>query len=433
MKGVSKERFKKMKVLIVGGGGREHALAWKLSQSKKITKLFIAPGNPGTAMHGENVNIAAEEIEELKAFALAEKIDFTVVGPELPLTLGIVDAFAALGLLVFGPSKAGAELEGSKAFSKELMYRHNIPTAFYKKFEDASEAKAYIETHKPPMVVKADGLAAGKGVVICQTRQEALEAVDLIMTEKAFGSAGKKIIIEEFLVGEEASFLAITDGKTVLPLAPAQDHKAIFDNDKGPNTGGMGAYSPAPVLTGELQKEVMETVMYPAVRGMEKEGRPYKGILYAGLMMTGAGPKVLEFNCRFGDPETQPILMRLGSDLLEALLASARGNLHEVTLEWKKEAAVCVVMAAKGYPGDYLKGSEIKGLNEAALLPDTVVFHAGTKERDGKIVTSGGRVLGVTALGADIKKAIENAYRAVEKISWEGAQYRTDIGKKALR
>ncbi|MBI2399461.1 MAG: phosphoribosylamine--glycine ligase [Deltaproteobacteria bacterium] len=422
-----------MKVLIVGGGGREHALAWKLSQSKSVTKLFIAPGNPGTAMHGENIPIAAEEIDELKAFALREKIDFTVVGPELPLTLGITDAFTAEGLLVFGPSKAAAELEGSKAFSKELMLRHNIPTAFYKKFEHAAEARAYIETHKPPMVVKADGLAAGKGVVICQSAQEALEAVDLIMTEKAFGSAGKKIIIEEFLVGEEASFLAITDGKTVLPLAPAQDHKAIFDGDRGPNTGGMGAYSPAPVLTPELQKEVMEKVMLPAVSGMEKEGRPYKGILYAGLMMTKTGPKVLEFNCRFGDPETQPILMRLGTDLLEALLAAAKGNLDEVSLEWKTEAAVCVVMAAKGYPGDYLKGSEIRGLDKAALLPDTVVFHAGTASRDGKVVTSGGRVLGVTALGVDIKAAIENAYKAAALIEWEGAQYRTDIGKKALR
>jgi len=422
-----------MKVLIVGGGGREHALAWKLSQSSRVTKLFIAPGNPGTAMHGENVPIAAEEIEELKAFALREKIDFTVVGPELPLTLGITDSFSDAGLLVFGPSKAAAELEGSKAFSKELMLRHNIPTAFYKKFEDAAEAKAYIETHNQPLVVKADGLAAGKGVVICQSAQEAIEAVDLIMTEKAFGSAGKKIIIEEFLVGEEASFLAITDGRTVLPLAPAQDHKAIFDGDRGPNTGGMGAYSPAPVLTPELQKNIMERVMLPAVRGMEKEGRPYKGILYAGLMMTKTGPKVLEFNCRFGDPETQPILMRLGSDLLEALLAAAKGNLDEVSLEWKKEAAVCVVMAAKGYPGEYLKGSEIKGLDMAALLPDTVVFHAGTTRRDGKVVTSGGRVLGVTALGADIKTAIENAYKAVALIDWEGAQYRTDIGKKALR
>lgn len=422
-----------MKVLLVGSGGREHALAWKLSQSKRVTKLYIAPGNPGTALHGENIAIAAEDIEGLKAFALREKIDLTVVGPELPLTLGISDAFSASGLLVFGPSKAAAELEGSKAFSKELMFRCDIPTAFYKKFDDAAQAKAYIETHNPPMVVKADGLAAGKGVVICQTREEAIEAVDLMMTEKAFGSAGKRIIIEEFLAGEEASFLAITDGKTVLPLAPAQDHKAIFDNDKGPNTGGMGAYSPAPVLTSELQREVMEKVMYPAVLGMEKEGRPYKGILYAGLMITAAGPKVLEFNCRFGDPETQPILMRLASDLFEVLLAASENRLDEITLEWKDQAAVCVVMAAKGYPGEYFKGSVIAGLLDAAKLPDTMVFHAGTKMKDGQVVTSGGRVLGVTALGANVKTAIENAYRAVNKISWEGAQYRTDIGKKALK
>src|SRR3990170_7547784 len=421
-----------MKVLIVGGGGREHALAWKLSQSKRVTKLFIAPGNPGTAMHGENVNIAAEEIEELKAFALREKIDFTVVGPELPLTLGITDAFAASNLLVFGPSKAAAELEGSKAFSKELMLRHNIPTAFYKKFEDAAEAKAYIETHNQPLVVKADGLAAGKGVVICQSAQEAIEAVDLIMTEKAFGSAGKKIIIEEFLVGEEASFLAITDGRTVLPLAPAQDHKAIFDGDRGPNTGGMGAYSPAPVLTPELQKKIMETVMVPVVNAMKADGRLYKGVLYAGLMMTKNGPRVLEFNCRFGDPETQPILMRMESDIVPILVAASEGTLHEVKIKWKQEAAVCVVMAANGYPGNYLKGSEIHGLEEAAKLNDTMVFHAGTAVKDGKVVTAGGRVLGVTALGPTIKDAIENAYRAVGKISWEGAQYRRDIGKKAL-
>lgn len=422
-----------MKVLVVGSGGREHALAWKLSQSKRITRLFIAPGNPGTALHGENVLIAAEDIEGLKQFALKEKIDLTVVGPELPLTLGIVDAFASSGLLAFGPSQVAAELEGSKSFSKEMMLRHGIPTAFYKKFEDASQARAYIETHEPPMVVKADGLAAGKGVVICHTRQEALDAVDLMMTKKAFGSAGRKVIIEEFLAGEEASFLALTDGRTVLPLAPAQDHKAVFDGDAGPNTGGMGAYSPAPVLTPELQAEVMERVMHPAVRGMEKDGRPYRGVLYAGLMITDKGPKVLEFNCRFGDPETQPILMRLSSDLLEALLAAAEGTLHETELKWKDEAAVCVVMAAKGYPGDYLKGSVIEGLADAALLEDTMVFHAGTSAKDGEVVTSGGRVLGVTALGADVKTAIERAYRAVGKISWEGAHYRTDIGKKALK
>jgi len=294
-------------------------------------------------------------------------------------------------------------------------------------------ARRALDEFTYPLVIKADGLAAGKGVIIVQDKTEAIKTLDAMFAGSLVGAAGSRVVIEEFLTGEEASFLAITDGKTVLPLAPAQDHKAIFDGDRGPNTGGMGAYSPAPVITPELEREVMERVMLPAVRGMEKEGRPYKGILYAGLMITEAGPKVLEFNCRFGDPETQPILMRLGSDLLEALLAAARGNLDEVSLEWKKQAAVCVVMAAKGYPGEYLKGSEIKGLPEAALLPDTVVFHAGTSGRDGKVVTSGGRVLGVTALGADIKTAIENAYRAVALISWEGAQYRTDIGKKALR
>ncbi|OGP16335.1 MAG: phosphoribosylamine--glycine ligase [Deltaproteobacteria bacterium GWA2_55_10] len=421
-----------MKVLLVGSGGREHALAWKLSQSPLVDRLFIAPGNPGTAMHGENVAIPAEDIEGLKAFALREKIDFTVIGPELPLTLGITDAFNAAGLKVFGPTRAAAELEGSKAFSKELMVRYKVPTAFYKRFDESGPAKSYIETHEPPFVVKADGLAAGKGVIICQTAQEAIEAVDLIMTEKAFGSAGKRIIIEEFLTGEEASFLAITDGTTVEPLAPAQDHKAIFDNDMGPNTGGMGAYSPAPVVTPALQKKIMETVMVPVVNAMKADGRPYKGVLYAGLMMTKNGPRVLEFNCRFGDPETQPILMRMESDIVPILVAASEGTLHEVKIKWKQEAAVCVVMAAKGYPGNYLKGSEINGLEEAAKLNDTMVFHAGTAVKDGKVVTAGGRVLGVTALGPTIKDAIENAYRAVGKISWEGAQYRRDIGKKAL-
>ncbi|HBG45858.1 MAG TPA: phosphoribosylamine--glycine ligase [Deltaproteobacteria bacterium] len=422
-----------MKVLIIGSGGREHALAWKLSQSKKVSRLFIAPGNPGTARHGENVAISAEDIEGLKAFALKEQINLTVVGPELPLTLGITDSFTMAGLKVFGPSRAAAEIEGSKAFSKELMFRHNIPTAFYKRFDEPGPARSYIETHDAPFVVKADGLAAGKGVIICQRREEALHAVDLIMAKKAFGAAGKTIIIEEFLTGEEASFLAITDGRTVLPLAPAQDHKAVFDDDKGPNTGGMGAYSPAPIVTPALEQQIMETVMLPTVKAMEAEGRPYKGILYAGLMMTSKGPRVLEFNCRFGDPETQPILMRMETDLLDLLAAAVDGKLHELEIEWKKKAAVCVVMAAQGYPGDYLKGSEIKGLADAATLKETMVFHAGTAMKDGKVVTSGGRVLGVTALGDTIKDAIDNAYLAVGKISWEGAHYRNDIGKKALR
>ncbi len=422
-----------MKVLVVGGGGREHALAWKLNESPKVEKVFIAPGNPGTALHGENVPISADDIPGLRDFALNENISLTVVGPELPLTLGIVDEFEKAGLKVFGPSKAAAEIEGSKSFSKELMTRYGIPTAFYQAFEKPGPAKAFIQEHEPPFVVKADGLAAGKGVIICRTRDEALDAVELIMTRKAFGGAGKKIIIEEFLKGEEASFLAITDGKTVAPLAPAQDHKAVYDNDAGPNTGGMGAYSPAPIVTPEMERYITDTVMYPAVRAMEAEGRPYKGVLYAGLMLTASGPRVLEFNCRFGDPETQPILMRMETDLFDVLMAAVEGRLDAVRIRWKDDAAVCVVMAAPGYPGDYVKGSEIKGLREAALLKDAMVFHAGTTLRDGTVVTSGGRVLGVTALGGTIREAIARVYEAVSMISWEGAHFRKDIGQKALR
>lgn len=422
-----------MKVLLIGSGGREHAMAWKLSKSPKITKLYIAPGNPGTAIVGENVMIPAEDIAGLKSFALREKIDLTVVGPELPLTMGIVDVFEEAGLKIFGPSKAAAELEGSKVFSKELMSRYKIPTAYFKKFDRIEAAKDYINTHNPPMVVKADGLAAGKGVVICQTRDEALEAIDLMMAKKSFGTAGTRVIVEEFLEGEEASFLAITDGKTVVPLAPAQDHKAIFDGDTGPNTGGMGAYSPTPVVSKELQDEVMRTVMVPTVKAMEAEGRPYKGVLYAGLMISAGRIKVLEFNCRLGDPETQPILMRLEDDLLEVLLKAVECRLEDVSLRWSDKTAVCVVMAARGYPGIYEKGTEIHGLAEAGALEDVVVFHAGTAVKDGRVVTSGGRVLGVTALGVDVKNAIENAYKAVSLISWDGAYCRKDIGRKALR
>ncbi|MBI5493044.1 MAG: phosphoribosylamine--glycine ligase [Deltaproteobacteria bacterium] len=422
-----------MKVLVIGSGGREHALVWKLSQSPLVKKIYAAPGNPGTALHAENVIIPAEDIAGLKAFALRERIDLTIVGPELPLTLGITDAFRASGLRVFGPTKAAAELEASKVFSKEVMFRHNIPTAFYKKFDEPGAALGYIETHNPPFVVKADGLAAGKGVIICQTKKEASKAITLIMKEKAFGAAGKRVVIEEFLRGEEASFLAITDGKTVLPLAPAQDHKAIYDNDKGPNTGGMGAYSPAPVITPALEREIMDSIMAPTVKAMEAEGRPYSGVLYAGVMICGGRPKVLEFNCRFGDPETQPILMRLEDDLFDVLMSAVEGKLSGRTLKWKDRPSVCVVMSARGYPGDYLKGSEIKGLDEAAKMPEVMVFHAGTSMKEGKVVTSGGRVLGVTALGADINEAIDNAYRAVNTISWEGAYFRRDIGKKALK
>ncbi len=421
-----------MKILVIGSGGREHAIAWKLARSKRVTKLYIAPGNPGTAPHGENVLIPAEDIEGLKSFALKERVDLTVVGPELPLTLGIADAFENAGLKIFGPSKAASELEASKVFSKELMVRHKIPTAFFKKFDDPALAKTYTENHRPPLVVKADGLAAGKGVIICKSKEEAFEAIDIIMTKKAFGGAGKRIVVEEFLEGEEASFLAITDGKTVIPLAPAQDHKAIYDGDKGPNTGGMGAYSPAPVISPGMEKEIMDTIMVPTVRAMAEEGRLYKGILYAGLMINGGKPKALEFNVRFGDPETQPIMMRLQDDLSDLLLSAVEGKLSGVKLRWSDKASVCVVMSSKGYPGNYEKGKEIHGLKEASQLKDVMVFHAGTAFKDGRIVTSGGRVLGVTALGRDIKEAIDRAYGAVREISWEGAYFRTDIGKKAV-
>jgi phosphoribosylamine--glycine ligase len=422
-----------MKVLIVGGGGREDALAWKLSRSKRVTRVYIAPGNAGTSRHGVNIAIIAEDVEGLKAFALAEEIDLTIVGPELPLTLGIADAFIEAGLKVFGPSRRAAEIEGSKAFCKALMLNYSIPTAGYEEFTDAGEALKYVNSQTPPFVVKADGLAAGKGVSICKTRDEAVWAIDQAMDKKVFGKAGEKVIIEEFLSGEEASYLAITDGQTVVPLAPAQDHKAAYDGDEGPNTGGMGAYSPAPLVTPEMEKEIMESVMVPAVKAMAAEGRPYKGVLYAGLMIEDGRLKVLEFNCRFGDPETQPILARLEDDLFEILYAAAEDRLEDRPLKWSEKAAVCVVLSSKGYPGKYEKGKEIKGIEEAEAGEDVVVFHAGTAVKDERVVTSGGRVLGVTALGDDIEEAIENAYWAVGKISWDGVHYRTDIGKKALK
>lgn len=421
-----------MKVLVIGGGGREHALAWKLAQSPRVTKIYSAPGNPGTALVGDNVSLAAEDILGLRDFALAEGIDFTVVGPELPLTLGIVDEFTKAGLKIFGPDKLAAKLEGSKVFSKDLMVKYGIPTGHFKKFTEPDTARDYINTHEPPFVVKADGLAAGKGVIICRSKLEAIEAVGVIMEDKAFGLAGKKIIIEEFLTGEEASYIAVTDGKTVVAFAPSQDHKAIFEGDRGPNTGGMGAYSPTPVVTPELEEEIMETIMRPTVLAMKAEGRPYRGVLYAGLMISGGKPKVLEFNCRFGDPECQPLMMRLETDLLDVLLASSEGTLEDTKLKFTDRASVCVVMASRGYPGSYDKGHEIKGLDNAEAGGDVVVFHAGTEEKDGKVVTSGGRVLGVTGLGDGIKDAIERTYEAVDKIQWEGAYFRRDIGRKAL-
>ncbi len=422
-----------MKVLVVGNGGREHALAWKLKHSSRIKKIFCAPGNPGTAGLGENVPIKADDIEGLKRFALSEGIDFTVVGPELPLTLGIVDLFMDAGLKIFGPMKRAAELEGSKVFCKELMKKYGIPTAGFRVFDDIEDARGYVESRTPPLVVKADGLAAGKGAIVCRTRDEAFKALSLIMEERAFGDAGKRVVIEDFLEGEEASFICITDGTNVIPLATSQDHKAVYDGDCGPNTGGMGAYSPAPIVTEDLEREILDTIMIPTVRAMEREGRPYRGVLYAGLMIKDGRPMVLEFNCRFGDPEAQPILVRLKDDIFEVLLKASEGSIEGVELNWDDRAALCVVMASKGYPGTYEKGKEIHGLEEVSNMEDVVVFHAGTAIKDGKIVTAGGRVLGVTGLGKDIKEAMERTYRAVEKISWEGVYYRKDIGMKALK
>jgi len=421
-----------MKVLVVGGGGREHALVWKIAQSPLVEKVYCAPGNPGTAALAENLPIAVDQLDKLLAFAYENKIDLTVVGPEQPLSLGIVDLFESHGLKVFGPSQKAAFIEGSKAFSKDLMKKYNVPTAAYGVFTDQTEAEAFIRATGAPIVVKADGLAAGKGVIIAQTCEEAIAAVQDMLSGNAFGSAGSRVVIEEFLTGEEASFLVITDGKNVIPLASAQDHKAIFDGDKGPNTGGMGAYSPAPVVTADIHEKAMQQVIQPTVDGMAAEGRPYRGVLYAGLMVKDGQVKTLEFNARFGDPECQPLLMRMKSDIVPVLLAVANGDLGTAGIEWHDKAAVCVVMASEGYPGDYRKGDVIKGLDMAAQMDEVYVFHAGTGQRDGDCVTNGGRVLGVTALGNSVQESITTAYKAVNCISWNGVQFRTDIGKKAL-
>ncbi len=425
--------MKQIKVLVIGSGGREHALAWKLCQSPVVDEIFIAPGNAGTANIGQNINIAAGDTEALMYFALDNNIGLTVVGPEVPLTLGIVDLFEENSLKIFGPSRLAARLEGSKLFSKELMERTGVPTAAYEKFTDAEAAKKYLKELGPRSVIKADGLAAGKGAIVCQSEQEAIDAIDLIMNERAFGDAGDTIIIEEFLEGEEASFIAITDGKTILPLATSQDHKAIYEGDTGPNTGGMGAYSPAPIVTPEMEELVMQTIMTPIVEAMAKDGTPYKGILYAGLMITTGGIKVLEYNCRLGDPETQPILMRMENDLAELLLAATEERLSEITLSWSDKTALCVVMTAEGYPGSYRKGEVIEGLSDAADITDAVVFHAGTALEGNLVTTNGGRILGITGLGSDIEEAIKTAYTAVEQIRWDGAYYRRDIGAKAIK
>jgi phosphoribosylamine---glycine ligase len=421
-----------MKVLVIGGGGREHALVWKIAQSPLVAQIFCAPGNPGTAQLATNLPIKIDEIDKLLGFAKSEGIDLAVVGPELPLSLGIVDLFREYGVKIFGPSRFAARIEASKAFSKDLMQKYDIPTAAYGVFTEIPAAEAFIRKTGAPIVVKADGLAAGKGVIIAQTEAEAIAAVQDMLSGNAFGDAGSRVVVEEFLVGEEASFLAITDGKFVIPLASAQDHKAIFDGDLGPNTGGMGAYSPAPVVTSEVHQKAMEQVVQRAVDGMAAEGCPYQGILYAGLMVKDGEVKTLEFNARFGDPECQPLLMRMKSDLVPLLLAVAEGDLSGSSIEWHGQAAICVVMAAEGYPGDYPKGDAIAGIEVAEELEGVTVFHAGTSEKDGLVVTDGGRVLGVTALGDGVAAAIERAYQGVGKITWRGVQYRKDIGQKAL-
>ncbi|MDD5129809.1 MAG: phosphoribosylamine--glycine ligase [Candidatus Omnitrophica bacterium] len=431
-----------MRILVIGSGGREHALAWKIKQSKLCDKLFCAPGNGGIEQIAECIDIKADDVAGLLDFARKEKIDLTVVGPEKALALGIVDEFTKAGLKIFGPNKKAANLEASKVFSKELMAKYNVPTAKFKIFDSPDAAKKYIEENGAPCVVKADGLAAGKGVVVAKTVDEAKTAVTSMMQDKIFGDAAKKIIIEDCLIGQEASILVITDSKAVLALASAQDHKRIFDDDRGANTGGMGAYSPAPIVTDLILKEVMDKIIFRTIDGLAKEGIDYRGVLYAGVMLTKDGPQALEFNVRFGDPETQAILPRLKSDLIEVMLAAGAGKLSKIgALEWDSRACVCVVCAAGGYPGNYAKGKVISGLEEAESIKDVVVFHAGTELRtindvgqrqEREYLTSGGRVLGVTGLGATIKEAINKTYQAVDKIKFEGMQYRKDIGKKAV-
>ncbi len=429
-----------MKVLVIGGGGREHALAWKLAQSEKVQRVYVAPGNGGTALDKRLVNINITDVKALREWAQAEHIGLTVVGPEAPLAAGVVDEFRAHGLRVFGPTKAAAQLESSKAFSKAFMQRHGIPTAAYDTFSDAQAAHAYIDKMGAPIVVKADGLAAGKGVVVAMTLAEAHEAVDFMLLDNKLGvshnEGGARVVIEEFLQGEEASFIVLCDGKNVTALATSQDHKRLLDADEGPNTGGMGAYSPAPVVTPDVHARAMREIILPTIRGMEKDGIPYTGFLYAGLMIDAAGhPKTLEFNCRMGDPETQPIMMRLKTDLVDVMLAATEpgphGRLDQIELEWDRRVALGVVMAAAGYPMNPRKGDAITGL--PAEAPDAVVFHAGTSGNGGEVVTSGGRVLCVTALGDTVKQAQTRAYEVAQGIHFNGAQYRRDIGYRAIK
>jgi phosphoribosylamine--glycine ligase len=422
-----------MKVLVVGSGGREHALIWKLAESPEVTGLYAAPGNAGMAALARLIDIPVTNLPALADFAQREGIGLTVVGPELPLTLGIVDQFQQRGLAIFGATQRAAQLEGSKVFAKDLMKKYGIPTASFATFTAATDALQYLERVGTPIVVKADGLAAGKGVVVCQTESEARSAISSIIEERIFGEAGNQVILEECLSGEEVSYLALTDGEAILPLASSQDHKRVFDGDQGPNTGGMGAYSPAPIVTPEMEAKILEQVIRPTISAMAQEGCPYKGVLYAGLMIQDGQPRVLEFNARFGDPETQPLLMRMESDLLPLLRATIEGNLAKWSIQWREEAAVCVVMASGGYPDSYERGKPIEGLDRVGRMKDAMAFHAGTALKEGKIVTWGGRVLGVTALGKGIKEAIGRAYQTVVQIHWEGVHYRKDIGYRALQ
>ena len=419
-----------MRILIIGSGGREHAIAWKLSKSDKVERIYCAPGNAGIAEVAECVPISEDQFEQLKKFALEQQIDLVVVGPEAPLFAGLVDVLEEAGLKAFGPRKNAAIIEGSKVFTKQLMKKYNIPTAAYESLDNYEEALAYLRKQQAPIVIKADGLAAGKGVTVAATLEEAEQALREIMIDKVFGDAGAQVVIEEFLSGQEMSILAFVDGETVRPMVPSQDHKPVFDGDKGPNTGGMGTYSPVPHIPQSVVDEAIETILIPAARAMVQEGRPFRGVLYAGLMITEQGPKTVEFNCRFGDPETQVVLPRLRTDLADIFLATVEGKLHEIEIEWSSDAAVCVVLASGGYPGPYEKGKPITGLDQ---VEQSVVFHAGTKLAGDKIVTNGGRLLGVTALGKDIAEARAKAYADIGKIQYEGKHYRTDIALKALK
>ncbi|WP_026567594.1 phosphoribosylamine--glycine ligase [Bacillus sp. UNC41MFS5] len=420
-----------MKVLVIGGGGREHAIVWKLSQSPKVTQVYCAPGNPGIAELAECVSIAVSEIEILADFAKKEQIDLTFVGPEEPLSLGIVNYFKEQGLAVYGPTKEAALIEGSKAFAKEIMMKYQIPTAKYSSFTNYEDALSFVRGEGAPIVIKADGLAAGKGVVVAKTLEEAEEALQSMMQEVSFGSAGARVVVEEFLEGEELTLLAFVNRTTVKAMVPAQDHKPVYDFDKGPNTGGMGTYAPLPHIDPSMVERIIHEIVEPTAKAMVEEGSPYEGILYTGLMLTKSGPKVIEYNARFGDPETQVVLPLLETDLLDILLASLTGELENVEVKWKDKSAVCVIMSSAGYPGPYEKGQVIKGL-EHITFP-TIAFHAGTTAKDGEILTNGGRVLGITAIGDHLQEARDLAYQSVEKVSFIGAHYRTDIGSKAFR